>query len=335
MSTEKVSAKTLPIKSIGEVVETTKTYIDNRRNGKEKSLKVGSEKINKTFLAGFDWNRIITIAGMPGSGKSTLARQWVKEMIECNPEEKFRVLSFQFEMMGQDEVARDLSSKTNKSLKDIYSAEEPITDKDFKIIEQELEKIRSQPIDIVDNIGTVANIKDTILYYVSQNDLVKKGEGLVVTIDHTLLVKPSEGEDEKVVLDRLMHTLIALKKYLSSVGLRTIFIVISQLNRNIESSERILNPKLHFPNKSDLFGASSVYYSSDYVIIIHRPALIEGMGNWYGSSRTGFPNGLPVFNPKDAKQPMVYLHVIKERFGNPKIIAMVDELSSAKITEYK
>ena len=99
----------LEIKSINNVAKITKEYIIDRKNSKQKSLRVKSEKVNSCFMNGFDWNRIITVAGLSGSGKSTLVRQWIREMIENNDDE-FEVLTFQFEMMGIDEIARDIFS---------------------------------------------------------------------------------------------------------------------------------------------------------------------------------------------------------------------------------
>lgn len=331
---EKSSLKILQIKHISEVAEDTKKYILNRRSGKEKSLRVSSQKMNKSLMDGFDWGRIITIAGLSGSGKSTLVQQWIKEMLELNPVEKFDVLRFQFEMLGVDEVARELSNKTKKNIKQIYSADGTLSDSDLSEIDLHLSKIKETPVSIVDNIGTVAEIKDTVLYYITSNGLLESNRGLIITIDHTLLVKGLDADSEKQVLDKLMHMLVALKKYLYSIGFKIMIFVLSQLNRDIESIDRVNNPKLHYPTKNDLFGASSIYYSSDYVLILHRPCLIEGLGNWYGPSRNGFPNGLPVFNPSNPKQPMIYLHIIKERFGHNKIIPLLDELEHAKIIEY-
>lgn len=236
-------------------------------------------------------------------------------------------------MLGVDELAKDISSKTQLTMKEIYSATSPLTEDKYKVAEKILDSMKNYPINIVDHPGTVSNIKDTILSYCELNQLTKNKRGLVVTLDHTLLTKAEEREDEKSKIDNLFHTLIALKKYLSSIGVKVIFIMLHQLNRNIESIERVTNPKLHYPNKTDLFAASSVYYSSDYVLIIHRPCLIEGLGNWYGSSKNGSP-GLPVFNPTNDQQPMIYLHIIKERFGSTGIIAMLDELKFSRIIEY-
>jgi len=236
-------------------------------------------------------------------------------------------------MLGIDELAKDISAKTNMSIKEIYSAGNKLPSSALLTIQDYLDSMKNFPLYVVDHVGTVSNIKDTILYYCSENRLAEKQRSLVITIDHSLLIKAEDGEDEKTTIDRLYHTLIALKKYLAGIGIKVIFIVLSQLNRNIETPERITNSKLHYPNKNDLFGASSAYYSSDYVIIIHRPAQIDGLGNWYGPPRGGEP-GLPVFNPENPKQPMIYAHIIKERFGSNGIIPMIDELEHARIREY-
>lgn len=236
-------------------------------------------------------------------------------------------------MLGVDELAKDVSSKAEITMKEVYSATTPLNDDKLKLAENILDSMKDYPISIVDHPGTVSNVKDTIISYCNTNRLKQNKKGLVITLDHTLLIKADEREDEKSKIDNLYHTLVALKKYLSSIGVKVIFIMLHQLNRNIESIERVTNPKLHYPNKTDLFAASSVYYSSDYVLIIHRPCLIEGLGNWYGPSKNGSP-GLPVFNPTNEQQPMIYLHIIKERFGSTGIIAMLDELKFSRIIEY-
>ena len=237
-------------------------------------------------------------------------------------------------MLGVDEVARELSARLARSIKTIYSADGTLSDEDLALANIHLQEIKKSPVSIVDNIGTVKEIRDTILYYVSTRQLVEKNTGLIVTLDHSLLVKAEDNDTEKMTLDKLMHTLVGIKKYLASKGMKVMFFVLSQLNRDIETADRVNNPKLHYPTKNDLYGASSVYYSSDYVLILHRPVLIEGIGNWYGPSRgSKYPEGLPVMNPKNGDQPMVYLHIIKERFGNNKIIPMLDELKVGKIVE--
>lgn len=176
----------LTIKPISRVIEETTRFVRDRRDGKERSLKVGSEKFNAAFMDGIDWNRIITIAGLSGSGKSTLLRQWIREVVELNKDQQFDVLSFQFEMLGIDELAKDVSAKTNLSIKQIYSAMGKLSDDGLAVIEDQLNSMKDFPLYIVDNIGTVSNIKDTILYYCSENKLAERQRSLVVSIDHSL-----------------------------------------------------------------------------------------------------------------------------------------------------
>lgn len=66
---------------------------------------------------------------------------------------------------------------------------------------------------------------------------------------------------------------------------------------------------------------------------MHKPCLVDGITNWYGPPTKGFPSGLPVFNPENPEQPMIYFHLIKERFGMPKILAMLDHLQYSLIKE--
>ncbi len=43
------------------------------------------------------------------------------------------------------------------------------------------------------------------------------------------------------------------------------------MNRNIENPERINNPSMHYPMRSDISSADTIFHASDYVICIHRP----------------------------------------------------------------
>lgn len=112
--------------------------------------------------------------------------------------------------------------------------------------------------------------------------------------------------------------------------------MLSQLNRNLETPERVNNPFMHYPTKNDMFGASSVYYCSDVVIISHKPSVISALGKekFYGPPTKGYPKGLPIFHPQEKDRPMIYWHIIKERFGENKILAMVDDFKHSRVLEY-
>ena len=100
---------------------------------------------------------------------------------------------------------------------------------------------------------------------------------------------------------------------------QTTIIQLSQMNRNIEDKERILNPSLHFPMRSDVMGGDSLFTASDYVMVLHRPELLGitsyGTGNW------------PVKN-------LVYLHINKNRDGEPKILVFENNLKYNTLEEH-
>lgn len=241
-------------------------------------------------------------------------------------------------MLAKDQVTRNLSGRTGKSTKYLYSGQENVlTDEEFQGVQQVAKDLVGYPIYYVDNVGTVDQIEATILNFVMEQELAQNNRGLVVTIDHILLTRGKLGVPEKEIVDALTHRVVALRKRLDAAGVKVIFILLSQLNRGIESSDRIINPNLHYPTKNDIFAASSVYYCSDYVLISHKPAIVDGIHKFYGPPRPneGFPEGLPVFNPNKPDQPMVYWHLIKERFGQPKILLMCDDFAKSKVSEWE
>ena len=313
-------------------VDSALNYIDKRRKGEIVSLKTSFAKLNKALMAGIDWGRIMTIAGQSGAGKSTILELFKKDFIDLN-ESNFEILSFDFEMLVEDQVARYLASVTNKTLKDIYSATTPLEDIEYDTIKQILDERKKVPIFYVDNSGTPEQIQKTILTFAQERDLLNKNYGLVITIDHVLLTKGKTGEQEKATVDSLMEMLNDVKKYFSHIGLRCLIICLGQLNREIEKMDRVDNPLYHFPNRNDIFAASSIYHTSDYVIITHRPSTVSGIKEGYGPPRKNYPKGLPLKYPQDETRDMIYWHIIKERFGKPGIIALAENFKHSKIEE--
>lgn len=237
-------------------------------------------------------------------------------------------------MLIEDQLARSLSAKTGIGVKSLYSAGEELSDHNFQLVKTALGAMSDDRSFYVDTVGTVDQVRDTILEFARDKNLLFTDTGLVVTIDHCLLTKGKVGDSEKIVVDNLMMTLVELKKHFSSIGLKCIFIVLSQLNRDIEGVDRLSNKMLHYPTRNDIFGSSAVYNSSDYVLISHRPADLVGLGQFYGPGEIGFEKGLPVKCPSDPKHDMVYWHLIKERFGKPSLLTMVEDFANSSIKEY-
>lgn len=329
-----MSNKPLEFKHISNGVSQFKKYAKGRMDGTIRSLRVSQEKVNKALLDGIEWNKIFTIAGLSGSGKSLILEQWKRDFVDYNPHEKFEILSFEFEMLIEDQIARNVSGQLNMTTKDIYSGTHPLLTEEYNKVVAASEKITKYPIWYVDDSGTVDQIKDTIIKFTQDRDLKKRECGLVVTIDHTLLTKGKQGEDERLKIVALYSMAIELKKAFAAEGMRIILLFLSQLNRDIESNDRVINSKLHYPTKNDLFASSASYYSSDYVLISHKPAGIRGI-EWYGPPLgKDWPSGLPIRNPQDNEQCMIYWHLIKNRGDIEAILLMVENFKYSKIEEF-
>lgn len=315
-----IYSKALPVHHISEGVERTKDYIDKRVQGLINPLRTFSKKLNEKLEGGIEWHRIMTIAGLSGSGKSIALEQIKRHILREN--EDVLVLSFEFEMMIEDQLIRRLTAEKDVSSKEILSGKES---------HEELEAYKNERLFFVDKIGTVSEIVDTVRNFCA----VTKDAGVLVTIDHTVLTKGKQGDKEKEVVDDLMQALVELKKEMGEQGRRITFIVLSQLNRDIEDASRVVNPYLHYPTKNDIFCSSAVYYCSDYVIITHKPSDINGILNTYGPPRGAqFPMGLPVRAP-DTNKAMIYWHIIKDRFGEKGIVPFTEDFKHSKVLEYE
>lgn len=321
----------LPYRHISYAAKKAVEYIEGRRSGRIKSLRVSHQKLNNVTLRGFEWGRVITLAGLSGSGKSMIAEQWKRDFVDNNPDQKFYVLAFEFEMLSTDQVARNVSGKLEMTTRKLFGAEDPLTEDELNQVRSITQKLGEYPIYYIDKIGTVDEIKETILAFSEEKKLKENDIGLVVTLDHVLLTHGKQGEAERTILQSLYSTCIDLKKQFDHEDMKSMFILLSQLNREIEDKERILNPKLHFPQRSDIFGSSAVFYSSDYVIVTHNPSTL-GLTS-YGT-HDNYPQGLPVKNPQNPSKNMIYWHVLKNRGGEPALLMMTEDFAHSKVLDY-
>ncbi len=310
---QKSNDKILAYKHISAATSEIVEYISKRRTGEVKSLMTRWPKFNRTTMGGIEPNAIYTIAGVSGSGKSSFVNTLETDLIDLNPQENIVVLSFSFEMLSSKQVGRKLSYKLKKTTSELYSSSEngAVTDAEYDEVETTAKTIKDYPIYYVDTPGNVKEIANTIAFFQSS---LAKGKWLVVIIDHTLLINGNSSSDtERTIIVDLEKVLIGVKK----IG-RTSIIQISQMNRNIETPERINNPSLHYPQRSDLSSSDAVFQASDYVLVIHRPEIL-------GLIAYGYMN-LPV---KD----FVYLHILKNRDGEAKILKFINDLKYNNLKE--
>lgn len=294
-------------KSIAEVTKETLKYIDDRRKHKIVSLKTRWNKFNQVCF--FEPNMIYTIAGTSGTGKSAFVNTITNDLIDLNPTQDIVILNLSYEMLSYRNVGRLISNKIRLTTNELYSSNEDITDTIYQQIEDTANQLSKKEIYYVDTPMTVDKIEETIKYY--REHIATGDKWLIVVLDHTLLV---EGDgSERTVLTDLQKMFIRVKKLY-----KTCIIQISQMNRNIETPERINNPVTHYPMRSDLAASDAIFQASDYVMALNRPEILSLQ--YYGVNR------LPVKNK-------VYLHLLKVREGEPCIIPFENELKYGNLVE--
>ena len=292
----------LNYRHISDVAKSELKNIEDRMSGEVKSLQTPWKCLNAAGLNGIPWRYIIAICGMSGSGKTLITNQLETQLFKLNPDEKMHILSLNYEMLAERLVGRKLSTHLQKSTQQLYSAD--IVEKDQNINKEDIEKAKLYLDELSklhiwyqDIADTILGIRKLVEEHIREK-IGKEDIGLIVIIDHSLLVRNKSDADAKQTLYDLGEMCTLLKK-----AYKVTFIIISQLNRNIESEERRSTQEsklsLHFPIKSDITSADALFQHADIVSIIHMP----------------FKLNLPFYGPE--KWPTtpndVYMHFLKAR----------------------
>ena len=312
------SNKKLSIITLEDAANQELRYIKGRMEGNIKSLLTPWNKFNIASMNGIEWGSIITVAGMSGSGKTAILNELETGLFEKNPQENFAVLSFNFEMAARRLVGRKISKAMNYTVKQMYGAdlEQPhrnFTRDNYDQAAAYVNSIKNVPVYYVDIPGTVQEIVNTIEHFTMQRP-ENQYRGVLVTLDHSILVKKFGEQTTLQILYELAAAFNELKK-----RIKASFVIVSQLNRGIENVERIQNKNLHFPMKSDVFGADALYQYSDVFMITHRPDMLK----------------LETYGPSDWDvKDLIYWHYLKVRDGDPLVAKMKNLLKYNQVIDF-
>tara|TARA_Y100000593_G_scaffold94140_1_gene191810 strand:- start:504 stop:1466 length:963 start_codon:yes stop_codon:yes gene_type:complete len=274
-------------------------YMLDRQSGEEKSIYTPWPKFNDAMTDGLEWNTLTVIGGRPGSGKTLIKDQIIRESFVLNPEDNFRVLEFQFEMVGRTSAIREFSSITGKTYKELCSAGSTLPEDVFQKCHLYAKERVKYPVDIVSTPMTVNQMRETVDAYMNEH----KGQRTIITLDHTILVKRAPYQNNR--LDMLFE----LGEFFTQVKREypCLFIALSQLNRNIDNPERAVDGKYgNYVLESDIFGADAMLQHADTLIGINRPA--KQKIKYYG------PDRYIIENDKT-----LVLHFLKARNGDARM----------------
>jgi len=297
-------------------------YLRGRKDGHIRSLKTPWEKFNDATTDGLEWHSMTVIGGRPGSGKTLIKDQLVRESFKLNPDEKFRVLEFQFEMLARTSAIREFSSVLGKSYKYLCSADGQLSNEDLATCYEHAKERVKIPIDIVEEPITVNELKEVIVDYMNTH-ATKDDEGKVeytktiVTLDHSLLLKKAPFEKDK------FDTLYNLGEAITEIKRRypIAFIILTQLNRGIDNPERNEDGKYgNYILESDIFGSDALLQHADTLIGINRPA--KQKIRFYGPDRYIIENDR-----------VLVLHFLKCRNGDNRMSFFKAEFERMRISE--
>jgi replicative DNA helicase len=282
--------------------------IEQRKDKIIQPLKTGWDTYDATLGGGLQESTVMVIGGRPGVGKSVFSSRMLYGICEHNNLSKFVILFWNLEMRNTQQVTRFISSKTGKTVNEINSAKETLSDTDFNIIKQMKLYVNDYPFYFFNNRITPERIK-----LINQELRQQFPDIHIVNLfDHTRLISSQNEKTEEQKITKLIAMFHEI-----SVSDRINSVILSQLNRDIENMNRQSNP---YPVMSDLFGADSVSQFANVITILQRPEL-------YPSVRKYLDWDKPLKN-------MIAAHILKNRDGDVTWIPFKHSLQHSDLVEY-
>jgi replicative DNA helicase len=271
-----------------------------RRNGEIKSLKTAWVNFNNAFCDGLEWRTITVVGARPGTGKTLFMEQLVNDVIKINPDQKFRILKFQFEMLDETNGIRKLSMNVGSDYNTLMSKEKPVDKGIFQKCVDFYESTEGYDlVDVVYDPCTVEEMCATIHAYMEKHKTEDGYTNTLITIDHSALFRVGKGQKDKFeMLYTLGEALTATKKKFPVA-----FLVLSQLNRNVETIDRTKDGTYgNYILDSDLYGSDALLQHADVVLGINKP--FNRRIKFYGPEKY-------IINDPD----LLVFHILKSRNG--------------------
>lgn len=316
MANKWFDSKKVDIISIAEAAKQEYFFLKELNEGKLVFPKTSLTKFNNAGMNGIMWGSIYTIAGRSGSGKTTFVNQIESDLLNpiLNPKcyQDIIILNFNFEMAARRLIGRKIAREFSKTTKQLYQAapEGNITKDDLEEINNWLQgTIADLPVFYVEASANVTQMQAAI-FELRDRFPDKK---FFITLDHTILVKKLGPQSSLDALYDVVAMFNDAKKLIPSS-----YIILSQLNRDIERPERRDKSSMHYPIKGDIFGGDASFQASDVVGVLHKPADLN--------IREYGPQGLPSAGK-------IFMHYLKTRDGVPFIAQLTDDLAFSQISE--
>jgi replicative DNA helicase len=292
-------------------------YLKGRREGSIKSFRTPWTTFNDATTDGIEWNSTTVIGGRPATGKTLMKDQIIREGFKLNHGDNFRVLEFSLEMLQRVSAIREYSSLIGKSYKYLCSADGTLSEEHLKQCYEYAKERVKYPIDVVEEPCTVAEFRETIVKYMEHHADKAKLTNTIVTLDHSILLKKAKFESNKMdMLYNLGECLTDLKRKYPIA-----FIILSQLNRNIDNPERNEDRKYgNYVLESDIFGSDALLQHADTVVGLNRPG--KQKIHFYG------PDGYIIDDDR-----VLVMHFLKCRNGDNRMSFFNAEFERMSITE--
>lgn len=261
---------------------------DERDENKQLGLKSRWKALNIIHGKYWRFSRVALFASGSNHGKSYLLNMLAQDFAEVEDYKKdgikFRdglnsnyqndvaVLYFSLEQTEEDEVTRSISRQAQIDYMDIISSNfnyetnvfNHLSDEDYNKLIEATKLIKNKPIYYITDPCSWKEILKTVKAFKNLNPDTQ----FVIAIDHLGIVLRGNATNDAEFTQECADSLVSLKKDGHLV------LAIYQLNKELQSIERISKPELHHPKSSDIYFINKIEWACDDIYIFpYRPEL--------------------------------------------------------------